>query len=215
MRSTLTDIAREAGVSPATVDRVLNNRPGVRARTREIVLEMAQRLGYIAEGPNGAPPRPLPGEVIRLDFALPAGTNSFIKHAATATSRRRRRRGPISMCILPPSRASILTGCARLLQDLRGQTQGVGVIALDHPTVREAIRSLSANDIKVVTIASDILHVPQGRLYRYRQPRGRTAGGLSAQPLHGIQAVRARWRCSPARCPIAATKNARWGSAIS
>ncbi|TIT97146.1 MAG: LacI family transcriptional regulator, partial [Mesorhizobium sp.] len=35
MRSTLTDIAREAGVSPATVDRVLNNRPGVRARTRE------------------------------------------------------------------------------------------------------------------------------------------------------------------------------------
>ncbi|RUX92738.1 LacI family DNA-binding transcriptional regulator, partial [Mesorhizobium sp. M7D.F.Ca.US.004.01.2.1] len=67
MRSTLTDIAREAGVSAATVDRVLNNRPGVRARTREIVLEMAQRLGYIAESPNGVPPRSLPGEVIRLD----------------------------------------------------------------------------------------------------------------------------------------------------
>src|SRR5207245_11256384 len=45
VRSTLTDIAREAGVSPATVDRVLNNRPGVRARTREIVIELAQRLG--------------------------------------------------------------------------------------------------------------------------------------------------------------------------
>ncbi|HLW91992.1 MAG TPA: LacI family DNA-binding transcriptional regulator, partial [Roseiarcus sp.] len=26
MRSTLVDVAREAGVSPATVDRVLNNR---------------------------------------------------------------------------------------------------------------------------------------------------------------------------------------------
>ena len=47
MRSTVTDIAREAGVSSATVDRVLNNRNGVRERTREIVLETARRLGYI------------------------------------------------------------------------------------------------------------------------------------------------------------------------
>ncbi|TIQ54449.1 MAG: LacI family transcriptional regulator, partial [Mesorhizobium sp.] len=80
MRSTLTDIAREAGVSAATVDRVLNNRAGVRARTREVVLETAQRLGYIAENSNGPIPRNAPcGDVIRLDFALPAGTNSFIK----------------------------------------------------------------------------------------------------------------------------------------
>ena len=49
MRFTLSDVAREAGVSTATVDRVLNNRSGVRARTREIVLETATRLGYIAE----------------------------------------------------------------------------------------------------------------------------------------------------------------------
>ena len=50
MRSTLIDIAREAGVSAATVDRVLNNRAGVRSRTREIVIETAQRLGYISDG---------------------------------------------------------------------------------------------------------------------------------------------------------------------
>ena len=80
MRSTLTDIAREAGVSPATVDRVLNNRAGVRARTREVVLETAQRLGYIAENSNSPVPRSVfSGDFIRLDFALPAGTNSFIK----------------------------------------------------------------------------------------------------------------------------------------
>ena len=72
MRSTLTDIAREAGVSPATVDRVLNNRPGVRARTREIVIEMAQRLGYIADSPNGTPQRAVPGQTIRLDWQIGA-----------------------------------------------------------------------------------------------------------------------------------------------
>ncbi len=50
---------------------------------------------------------------------------------------------------------------ARRCNELQGRTQGVGVIALDHPTVREAIRSLSASGVKVVTLASDILHVPR------------------------------------------------------
>ena len=50
---------------------------------------------------------------------------------------------------------------ARTLHDLHGKTKGVGVIALDHPTVREAIRALSASGVKVVTLATDILHVPR------------------------------------------------------
>ncbi|MER9458098.1 LacI family DNA-binding transcriptional regulator [Mesorhizobium sp. M0179] len=180
MRSTLTDIAREAGVSAATVDRVLNNRPGVRARTREIVLEMAQRLGYIGEGPNGAPPRPSPGEVIRLDFALPAGTNSFIKMLHRHIEAQALARPDLDVHIATiegfnPDRL------ARLLQELRGQTQGVGVIALDHPTVREAIRSLSANDVKVVTIASDILHVPR---VAYIGIDNRAAGRLAGYLLN-------------------------------
>ncbi|MER8745011.1 LacI family DNA-binding transcriptional regulator [Mesorhizobium sp. M1004] len=180
MRSTLTDIAREAGVSAATVDRVLNNRPGVRARTREIVLEMAHRLGYIAEGPNGAPPRPSPGEVIRLDFALPAGTNSFIKMLHRHIEAQALARPDLDVHIATiegfnPDRL------ARLLQELRGQTQGVGVIALDHPTVREAIRSLSANDVKVVTIASDILHVPR---VAYIGIDNRAAGRLAGYLLN-------------------------------
>ena len=57
VRSTLIDIAREAGVSAATVDRVLNNRAGVRSRTREIVIETAQRLGYISDRLGHRSPR--------------------------------------------------------------------------------------------------------------------------------------------------------------
>jgi len=50
---------------------------------------------------------------------------------------------------------------ARALEDLKGQAQGVGVIALDHPTVREAMRALAESGTHIVTIASDILHVPR------------------------------------------------------
>ncbi|MFY8145905.1 MAG: LacI family DNA-binding transcriptional regulator, partial [Rhodobacter sp.] len=49
MRPTVNDIAREAGVSLATVDRVLNDRPGVRAKTAEAVQAAIRRIGYVRD----------------------------------------------------------------------------------------------------------------------------------------------------------------------
>ncbi|MDI6403069.1 LacI family DNA-binding transcriptional regulator [Balneolaceae bacterium ANBcel3] len=46
MSSTIYDIAREAGVSIATVSRVFNNTPNVTEKTREKVLAIADELGY-------------------------------------------------------------------------------------------------------------------------------------------------------------------------
>lgn len=158
MRSTLIDIAREAGVSAATVDRVLNNRSGVRNRTREIVIETAQRLGYISEDP--AQPRPAPGTTVRLDFVLPKGTNTFIKMLHQQLEMQGAARPDLDVRIATIEGFNPDT-LARTLHELRGQTQGVGLIALDHPTVREAIRALSASGAKVVTLASDIMHVPR------------------------------------------------------
>jgi LacI family transcriptional regulator len=45
---TIYDVAREAGVSDATVSRVFNNKDIVREATRERVLEAAKKLGYVA-----------------------------------------------------------------------------------------------------------------------------------------------------------------------
>ncbi len=49
-RPTIQDVAREAGVSSATVDRVLNARLPVRAETARRVAEAAHALGYHAAG---------------------------------------------------------------------------------------------------------------------------------------------------------------------
>ena len=71
LKVTLAEIAREAGVSVTTVDRVLNGRGGVRQRTQDLVLEIARRKGWF--GPiDDAPPQ------VRMDFLLPAGSNTFM-----------------------------------------------------------------------------------------------------------------------------------------
>ena len=75
MRPTVHDIAAEAGVSLATVDRVLNNRPGVRGVTRDKVERAIATLGYVRDvaAANLAKSRTYP-----LIFILPEGDNTFM-----------------------------------------------------------------------------------------------------------------------------------------
>src|SRR4030095_13486355 len=46
MSVTLADIARELGLSKMTVSRAINDNPLVNSKTRERVMEVAQRLNY-------------------------------------------------------------------------------------------------------------------------------------------------------------------------
>ena len=46
MKVTIRDIAREAGVSPATVSKVFNGKNKISEKKRELVLAIAQRRGY-------------------------------------------------------------------------------------------------------------------------------------------------------------------------
>ncbi|PLS01029.1 LacI family DNA-binding transcriptional regulator [Neobacillus cucumis] len=46
MRVTIKDLAKYCGVSPGTVDRALNNRPGIKVKTKKNILEAARLLNY-------------------------------------------------------------------------------------------------------------------------------------------------------------------------
>ena len=117
--------------------------------------------------------------MLRLDFVLPMGTNAFIKMLQQQLQLQGAARPDLDVEIHSIEGFNPDT-LARTLQELRGRTQGVGVIALDHPTVREAIRALSASGVKVVTLASDILHVPR---VAYVGIDNRAAGRLAGYVL--------------------------------
>jgi len=176
LRSKLTDVAKAAGVSTATVDRVLNNRAGVSNRTREIVFNAAHSLGYIAGTPaeDATPVRS-----IKLAFVLPAGTNTFIANLREQIAKQALLQPEIDVSIHSVEGFNPDT-LAHALENLKGQAHGVGVIALDHPSVREAMRSLAQSGIPIVTIASDILHVPR---IRYIGIDNRAAGRLGGYIL--------------------------------
>ncbi|SHM98375.1 LacI family DNA-binding transcriptional regulator [Gracilibacillus kekensis] len=77
MRITAKMIADELGLSPATVDRVLNNRKGVSIKTVEKVKEKARELGY---RPNKAAKFLATQKFINIAFVLPVFPDYFWDH---------------------------------------------------------------------------------------------------------------------------------------
>lgn len=67
--TTLKDIAKELGLSPATVSRALNGFPEVNARTRALIEETADRLGY---RPNQIAKKLVTGRSGLIGFVLKA-----------------------------------------------------------------------------------------------------------------------------------------------
>ncbi|MGV3551196.1 LacI family DNA-binding transcriptional regulator [Rhizobium sp.] len=176
-RPKLEEIARIAGVSKATVDRVVNARPGVQQHTRIHVLKVMEDLS--GESATGSTRR------IRLDFALPGGHNAFIADLALHLERQATQRGDVDLHIhrfedIEPGRI------AATLDSFRNTSDGVGFIGLDSPVVREAVRGLIASGVSVLTLVSDISHV--GRISYVgidNRAAGRLAGYLIGRFLPG------------------------------
>jgi LacI family transcriptional regulator len=173
---TLKDIAREAGVSLATVDRVLHNRPGVRPDTVRRVKETIARNAF---QPHVAAAELARGRARRFAFVMPSGPNPFMQQIeaylgemSAWLSARRLNVEIVATDVFDPS---VLAASLEGLSDY----DGVAVVALDHPGVRAAIDDLVDAGTRVVTLVSD---VPSSRRHHYvgidNIAAGRTAGAL-------------------------------------
>lgn len=183
-RTTLQDVARTAGVSLATVDRVLNRRPGVHAETAERVQQAITQLKY---RPDRFAARLARGREHRFQYLLPTGTNAFmealaerVRVTAEYVADERVRIGVTHVDVFD---GDVL---AAALDRLQGEVDGVAVVALDHPSVREAIDELVATGVTVVTLVSD---APRSRRSHYvgidNAAAGRTAASLLGRFVAG------------------------------
>ncbi|MFT7309629.1 MAG: LacI family transcriptional regulator [Paracoccaceae bacterium] len=151
-RATIATIAQTAGVSTATVDRVLNGRPGASAVNRQRVLHAAREVGYLArEGTIILPARPA-----RLCFLIPR-SGAFMQVISDAILGFAKELPLVEHCGVIPLDGVGPDAFERALDHLPVDTQGVGVITTDHPRARAALDRLSQGGVPVVTIASDVM----------------------------------------------------------
>lgn len=149
----LKQIAAQAGVSLATVDRVLNSRPGVRQQTvqrvQQALRELEQQTGLAG----------LRGRTFYFDVVFQA-PDRFTRSLQQALHRILPLLQPLSVRLRfhlhedleQPALISMLERCAR-----RG-SQGLILKAPDEPAINSAVQQLEQAGIPVVTLTSDLPH---------------------------------------------------------
>ena len=179
--ATIADIARQAGVGTATVDRVLNRRPGVNAETVQRVLQVVAAIG--------APPqrgRPRMGENFRFAFVLPADAAPFNELvdrliAQAAGEFRHQHITEVTHRVDSSDAAAFAAELARL-----SECDGVAVMAPDLPPVKLAINELVRTGVHVVTLFSDVAgSMREAHIGADNRAAGRTAGLLLGRMANG------------------------------
>jgi LacI family transcriptional regulator, galactose operon repressor len=172
------EIARQAGLSEATVDRVLNDRPGVRASTvsnvRQAITDLDRQRSQLR----------LTGRTFLVDVVMqtPDRFSSAVKSALEAE--------------LPTLRPAVVRSrfhfrekgrpaeIVKVLDEIRHRgSMGVVLKAPDVPEVVDAIARLERAGIPVVTLVTDI---PLSRRVAYVGIDNRAAGSTAAYLIHRL-----------------------------
>ncbi len=140
---TLADIAREANVGIATVDRVLNKRAAVKESTALSVLEAARRLGFTLEQPHYRLAAGKAPVTVRMGFILLQETHSFYLPLAQALTREAAPWLPAGQVpVILHFAIDAVEAMAQAIHRLSDEVDVLGLVALDHPLIRHAVAGL-------------------------------------------------------------------------
>lgn len=176
---TVREIADLAGVGSATVDRVLNNRPGVREKTRQRVQKALDKLSN--EGAAGA-------EKMEIRFFCESGETFNQAFAAAESEINRSTPGAIVHGIYVATNLLEPMSFARSIIEDGQNSHGVIVVAREHPAINGAIRKLVSEGVPVVCLTTDL---PSSRRSAYigndQYAAGSVAGHLIGKALRPDQ----------------------------
>lgn len=185
MRATIKMIAEKAGVSIGTVDRVLHDRPYVKAEVKERILRVMEELDY---HPNRmASALAMSGTARRLALIQPGWGSDYVQgEIDDGVTRFREERRDYNVTVETLSypqgdMKACLTLVDRAVED---GAQAVALCASDCPEVRGKLEELAKKNIPVATFNSDIAGAPRlcyvGEDARHA---GRVAGEIAAKFL--------------------------------
>jgi len=176
-RPTIHDVADVAQVSLATVDRVLNKRGGVAAKSVEKVERAILETGYVRDQAAANMSR---SRSYRIRFILPDGPNTFLDQLiATIHDQDRllkKDRMAITVTRVTSLSAKAYTDALRAISPK--QVDAIALMGVENPEVHEAIQALRDQGIHVVSVVSDLPHAPR---QHYVGPNNVNAGRTAAQ----------------------------------
>ena len=178
LRATIKLIAEKAGTSIGTVDRVIHNRPYVKAEIRERVLQIMEEMNYHPHQMANA----LAGNTIPRRFMViqPEWEPYVWGELTEGVSKFRELRRDYNISVSEYSYGEEDTaGCLRLMDlAIEQKIDGVAMCASDCPEVRKKLHQMAEHHIPVVLFNSDIPH--SDRLC-YVGENGRHAGRIAAE----------------------------------
>lgn len=153
MRPTTKDLARAAGVSLATVDRVLNGRSGVRQPTVDAVNDAIARIGFVR---NLSAANLARGRTYRFEYLLPRQGDQFLE---TVVAHIREARELFAGEFVDVRCRRVVSEepheVARLLSEIDLDTlDGVALMAPESPQVRDAAARLRERGVQIVQFVS-------------------------------------------------------------
>lgn len=182
-RPTVNDLAKAAGVSLATVDRVLNARPGVRNQTIKRVSEAIEKIGYVRDvtAANLARQRRY-----CFAFVLPEAPGEFVSLLREAVTEAAASpivdRTDLTVVTVPPDDPHVLVKTLRRLGT--GPIDGVAIFAPETPHLRDEIAHLKKRGVAVVALVSDLPHTDRDHFVGFDNiAAGRTAAVLMGRFL--------------------------------